>query len=130
MTVHARWHNEDHTIVRVQFSDPWTLPELSAALQEARQLLESVHYPVDAIWDGADAKTVPNNVLSHFMLSRQDSEPPANQRTLVVVARSTLLKTFVSSAKRLMPHATKNMYMTDSLDAAEQKIEMLQAAVR
>lgn len=130
MPVQAHWHNDDHTIVRILITDPWTLPELSDALQEARRLQESVHYPVDAIWDGTTVKTVPNNVLSHFMLSRQDSQPPANHRTLVVVARSTLLKTFISSARRLMPYATKNMYVTDSLEAAEQKLKAGQAAVR
>jgi hypothetical protein len=130
MPVNAYWHNDSRTIVCVQISDPWTVSELSAAIQESRQLQESVRHQVDAIWDGTDTKTVPHNLLSHFMLTRQNSQPPPNQRALVVVARTTLLKTFISSAKRVMPHATKNMHVTESIEAAEQKLNALHEMAR
>jgi hypothetical protein len=125
MPVNANWHNETHTIVRVQISDPWTLPELAAAIQESRQMQDSVSHQVDAIWDSSDAKTVPNNLLSHFMLSSQNTKVPRNQRAVVVVARSTLLKTFVHSAKRVMPQVTKNVHLTETIEAAEQKLSAL-----
>ncbi len=128
MPVKASWFDDAHTIVHIEFSDPWTLADLSAGIQTGRQLMSSVDHTVDAIWDGTNTKGAPSNVFSHFMVANEDTEIPANQRFVIVVVRSAFLHTFASTAKRLLPRITRNMHITNSLQAAEQKIEALRKA--
>jgi hypothetical protein len=127
MPVSTTWHDDTHTIVRVEFSDPWNMTELSRAIQVSRQLMGSVDYIVDAIWDGTGTSGAPSNLFSHFMLPNEDTEIPTNQRFVVVVVRGAFLQTFVGLAKRLLPRITKNMYITHSLQDANQKITTLRS---
>jgi len=125
MPVSAIWHDEAHTIVRVEFRDPWNMTELSQAIQGSRQLMSSVSYIVDAIWDGTGTKGAPSNLFSHFMMPNEDTKIPDNQRYVVVVVRGAFLQTFVGMAKRLLPQITKKMHITHSLEDAEAKIAAL-----
>ncbi len=127
MPVSAAWNDEAHTIVRVEICDPWNMSELSQAIQVSRQLMGSVSYTVDAIWDGIGTKGAPSNLFSHFMMPNEDTKIPSNQRYVVVVVRGAFLQTFVGMGKRLLPQITKNMHITSSLDAAEQKIMTLRS---
>jgi hypothetical protein len=127
MPVSATWHDEAHTIVRVEFSDPWNMTELSQAIQTSRQLMSSVGYTVDAIWDGTATKGAPSNLFSHFMMPNEDTEIPANQRFVIVVVHGTFLQTFVGMAKRLLPRITRKMHITHSLQDADRKIAALRS---
>jgi len=127
MSVTASWNDEAHTIVRVEFVDPWNMTELSQAIQVSRQLMSSVSHTVDAIWDSTATNGAPSNLFSHFMMPNEDTKIPGNQRYVVVVVHGAFLKTFAGMAKRLLPQITKNMYITSSLQAAEQKIEALRS---
>ena len=125
MPISATWYDDAKTIVRVEFNDPWTMVELSQAIQVSRQLMSSVPYTVDAIWDGTGTKGGPSNILSHFMMPNEDTKIPPNQGVVVVVVRGAFLQTFVSFAKRLLPQITRNMHITNSLQAADEKIALL-----
>ena len=125
MPVSTTWHDQAHTIVRVEFRDPWSMAELSEAIRVSRQLMGSVSYTVDAIWDGTGIKGAPSNLFSHFMLPNEDTKIPTNQGAVVVVVHGAFLQTFAGLAKRLIPQITKNMHITHSLQAADEKITVL-----
>jgi len=125
MPVSATWHDDAHTIVRVEFRDPWNMVELSEGIRVSRQLMDSVSYTVDAIWDSTRTKGIPANLFSHFMMPNEDTKIPANQGAVVVVVHGALLQTFAGMAKRLLPQITKNMHITNNLQAADAKIVLL-----
>ncbi|MBI1257987.1 MAG: hypothetical protein GC204_10985 [Chloroflexi bacterium] len=125
MPLSTTWYDEAKTIVRIEFQDPWNMTELSQAIQASRELMESVSYTVDAIWDGTGTKGGPSNILSHFMMPNEDTKIPTNQGVVVVVVRGAFLQTFVSLAKRLLPQITRQMHITNSLQAAGEKIALL-----
>ncbi len=128
MPVSASWFDDANTIVRIEFTDPWNMTELSQAIQASRQLMSSVNHTVDSIWDGTNTKGAPSKLWSHFMVANEDTEIPANQRYVIVVVHSAFLHTFAATAKRLLPRITRNMHITNSLQAAEQKLETLRGA--
>ncbi len=125
MPVSARWYNDAKTAVYVEFSDPWTLTELSTALKQSRALMSSVDYSVDAIWDSSKTSGMPKNILSHFMVSNADTDIPDNQRAVVVIVHGMFLQSFAGMAKRLLPRITKNMHITSSLQDADKKLRSL-----
>lgn len=125
MPVITNWHDEANSVIRVEFSDPWTLTELSSGIQTSRQLMGGVTHTVDVIWDGTKTKGAPSNMLSHFMFPNQDTIIPENQGAVVVVVNGMFLRQFALIAKRLMTQITKNMHIATSLTDAEKKIESL-----
>lgn len=128
MPVMTEWHDSAQNTIRLAISDPWTINDLSDGIRASRNLMGSVNYSVDAIWDASQTKGAPSNMLSHFMLPNQDSIIPNNQGAVVVVVNNMFLKQFVMIAKRLMPHTTKNMHIVSTLPDAEKKLETLRAS--
>lgn len=128
MPVVTEWYDSAQNAIRIAISDPWTINDLSDGIRASRNLMASVDYSVDAIWDASGTKGAPSNMLSHFMLPNQDSIIPNNQGSVVVVVNNMFLKQFVMIAKRLMPHTTKNMHIVNSLPDAEKKLENLRAS--
>jgi hypothetical protein len=125
MPVVTEWYDSAQNAIRIAISDPWTINDLSDGIRASRNLMSSVDYSVDAIWDASQTKGAPSNMLSHFMLPNEDSIVPKNQGTVVVVVNNMFLKQFVMIAKRLMPHTTKNMFVVGSLPDAEKKLDSL-----
>jgi hypothetical protein len=130
MPVMTHWHDQANSVIRVEFSDPWTLTELSSGIQSSRQLMSSVDHTVDAIWDGTKTKGAPSNMLSHFMFPNNDTIVPPNQGAVIVIVNGMFLRQFAIIAKRLMPQITRNMHITTSLPDAEKKIKSMQDSRR
>lgn len=127
MPVSATWYDDACTIIIVRLHDPWTLADLSAAISESRRLSSSTNSMVDLIWDATETSGAPSNIVSHFMFTSEDTNIPANQGAVIVVVRTTFLKSFVALAKRLLPRITRNMHIVADLPAAEVKIAALRA---
>jgi hypothetical protein len=125
MPVSACWHDEACTILRLDIQSPWSLPELSAALTQCRSLMSSVEHPVDVIWDASQAHSLPQNMISHFILHSEDAQVPSNQAAVIVIVRTTLLRSFALLAKRALPNVTRNMHVTATLKEAEAIINSL-----
>lgn len=125
--ISASWYDDDQTIVIIRFEDPWELRDLSEAIQVSRQLIGSVEYTVDAIWDGTATNGAPSNIFSHFMVPNDDTTVPLNQGLVVVVVNTAFLKSFAALAKRLLPRITKHMHIVTNMQAAEAKIETVRA---
>ncbi len=69
MPVTTRWVDTDHTIICVEFVDPWMWDEYAANRQTGlHAMLDDVSHPVHFIYDLTCAQTVPPNSLSHIRL--------------------------------------------------------------
>ena len=125
MPAATAWHDEARTIIHMQISDPWTLPDLTAATQESYRLMAQVTNSVDLIMDFSRTTGLPRNVFSHYATHTTEASLPANQGFVLVIVRGTLLQTFAGMAKRILPNVTRKMYVVDSLAAADTKIASL-----
>jgi hypothetical protein len=129
MPITVSWHNEAHTILYLGIRDPWTLTDLGESIEASYTMMRSTDAEVDTIWDASETSGIPRNVLSYFMLRGANLKVPANQRAVVVVARSAFLKSFLSASRRALSSRTRMMYIVDDLEAAERCIESLRQPV-
>lgn len=129
MPITVRWYDDDQTIIHMPISDPWTITDLTLATQESYRMMAQVGHTVDLIMDASETTGIPRNILSHFATNTTEATLPTNQGFVLVVVRNTLLQTFVSMAKRILPHITRKMHMADSLPGAVGKIMRLRETV-
>jgi len=64
MGIHVQWDNPEQTIIRFRYDGAWNLSDLFDALQEARELMDTVTHRVDGIVDLSESKLMPNGALS------------------------------------------------------------------
>jgi hypothetical protein len=122
MPIHNVWGNEAKTIIQQTFVDPWTWGELSDATCEAADMMRSFAHPIDLLLDLRKGTHIPPNALSKPMSVAK--EYPSNWRLMIVVADNYLVKSLVSSIRRLFrkPFEQK-LYHCTTLDEAYQVIQ-------
>jgi hypothetical protein len=66
MTVTVAWDDEAKTILRYEFTDPWTWDEFFAVLDADDDLIGSVEHTVHVIFDATGMRFVPPNPVAQF----------------------------------------------------------------
>ena len=110
-------HNDEKSIVKFAFSDPWTIPELTQCERLVRAEISQSNHIVDAIFDVAEASILPQNSLSYFASSLRKGETIENEGVTVVYGANMFVHTIGSALQKMVKSA--DIYFTDSLEEAD-----------
>lgn len=117
MPITVQWDNPEKTIIRVTFDGRWTHREFTTAVQQRRQLMESVTHHVDVIVDMSGGQFIPTRMIT--TLVNLNRHIPANRRLLIYVRASRLFRVIVSTVVRIVPRAGQNVLFVDSISDAK-----------
>lgn len=102
MSVEWAWYNEQRTIIRFTFCEPWTLDDYIKAVTDASQAVTEREEIVHAIMDLAQIRSIPPNLISGMfgMTRRLESIPQIG--TCVAIHVHPLVATLLRSFQRLV----------------------------
>jgi hypothetical protein len=108
MPISAEWDNREHTIVRIQVTDPWTIEEYTQAGTRSWDLIETVNHPVHLIIDFTHAYSFPKNLLASAPTTHSQIHP--RQALVVGVRISPYLQAVMKAAIRVFPRLGHNLF--------------------
>jgi len=91
MGISVNWDNSEHTIIRFIYDGAWNLNDLFDALQDARDLMDTVDYSVAGIVDMRESRLMPNGALSLGRNVTMRKHP--NQGKTMIVGASGFVRT-------------------------------------
>ena len=99
MSITVVWDNPEQTILRYIYNGQWNLDNFYHALQESREMLDTVNHRVGLIIDVQNSKLVPNGVLSHGKNVSLRKHP--NQGKSIIVGASGFVRTLFDVYKKV-----------------------------
>jgi hypothetical protein len=112
MPISVTWDNEQHTVVRLDVTDRWTLDELDTAIQEVYLLIAMVDQPRIAVIMHFVGGTVnpPEGVLSHArqLIARN----PDNIHLTVVVSKGGFARVMLDAIFKLNRMSSRTLQLT------------------
>jgi len=99
MGITVVWDNPEQTILRYIYNGQWNLDNFYQALQESRNMMDTVDHRVGLIIDVQNSKLVPNGVLSHGKNVGLHKHP--NQGKSIIVGASGFVRTLFDVYKKV-----------------------------
>lgn len=124
MPIQVIWDNEEQTIIRQIFSDPWELSAYYDAIKITNAMMDSNENLIDIIIDGSDAHALPRNLLSG--LGYVEAHVHARERYVIAVTQNLLVKGFFGILKRVKPSLGAKVKLVNTLDEAYAAIQQLE----
>lgn len=113
MSVSAKWKDEHKTTIVVTYQNPWTWTEFHEAALTTNALMDSVDYNIVIIEDTSHGSMLPpGNIVGHGKTAIANF--PSNLALIVVVANSTIVRTFLSLVTGMNPGGRANIIKTAS----------------
>ena len=91
MGIVVQWDNPEQTVIHFIYSGQWTFGDLFDAMQQSRELMDTVNHLVHGIVDMQDSKLMPNGALSLGRNVTMRKHP--NQGKTVIVGASGFART-------------------------------------
>lgn len=123
MPIIVAWANDEKTILLNDYNGNWSASDFRQAIDDNARLMGSVLHDVDVIVDQRNNRALPSARLA--ILPYLETKTPDNQRRVIVVGASRLMKTMIELASRFAPRATRHLHYVQTLEAAYQLIETL-----
>src|SRR5215213_10453501 len=99
MGITVEWDNPEKTILRYIYVGQWNLDNFYHALQESREMMDTVDHRVGVIIDVQNSKLVPNGVLSHG--KNVSLRKHHNQGKSIIVGASGFVRTLFDVYKKV-----------------------------
>ena len=123
MGVKIAWDNDEKTIIRYDFSDPWTFEEFHEAMGLDDALFDSVDHKVHMLFNMMDVRSAPPNLLAKLPQILTEINPRLG---VVVIAESyTWVKSIAEIFYKVYGRSIEGfsgLKMARSLDDARQII--------
>jgi hypothetical protein len=120
MPIQVSWSNPQHSVIRAEYGEIWSLEDAHAMIDQMYELTTSVDHTVHSIMDFTHSHSSPAKLLS--MGRHIENRKPANSGITVIVNASSFLKAMTQVSMRLFLKDMK-VYFADSLEEAYQIIE-------
>jgi hypothetical protein len=91
MGINVQWDNSEQTVIRFVYNGSWNMSDLFEALQDSRDLMDTVDYTVAHIVDLRESKLMPNGALSLGRNVTMRKHP--RQGKTVIIGASGFVKT-------------------------------------
>jgi hypothetical protein len=118
----VEWLNPEQTILIQRFIGEYGVAEYQQVATETAKLLKTVDHPVDIILDFTEGHARKENFLASLGSIERKVQP--NQRLLVVIKASSLLKNLATGMQSVAPKATDNMHFVETLEQALHLIQV------
>jgi len=120
MGIELAWQDEEKTILCHTYDGAWTVQNFYDAVDTSRAWLIEVEHPVDLIIDMRTADGPPPKITSAYQYA--DRKVPDNQRLIVMVDPTEVMKAFNNVVGKIAPRASQYRYVVESMDDAIQLI--------
>lgn len=128
MSIKVSWHNDEHTILYIQYINRWTLEEFYEMVQISTRMTEASR-PFVVIGDFSQSSMMPNGLLSTGR--RIEQSTPSHRLMLLLVQPNMLMQMLVKTVSKIYPKMVDNAIIVGSLDEAFEKAHVrLQAQQR
>lgn len=128
MSIKVSWHNDEHTILYIQYINRWTLEEFYEMVQISTRMTEASR-PFVVIGDFSQSSMIPNGLLSTGR--RIEQSTPSHRLMLLLVQPNMLMQMLVKTVSKIYPKMVDNAIIVGSLDEAFEKAHVrLQAQQR
>lgn len=117
MALNVSWRNKQKTILHQQFDGTWSLDDYYILLDETYDLLTTVNHDVTIIMDFSTNTTLTADILLSTGSASSlyvDSNYHENQRRVIMVNVSPLMKALVHMARHSAPRLTTDIIYVDS----------------
>ncbi|NDJ53213.1 MAG: hypothetical protein GYB68_09035 [Chloroflexi bacterium] len=119
MPISVQWHNPEQTIVRWDFSDPWSFEEFVRADDLANSMTPQVSHLVWHVLDFSQVRRLPRNVLRNLPQISKVNQPHDNFASpAIVVGSSGLTRVFVETFERIYG----GVALVDTVEQAEARV--------
>jgi hypothetical protein len=127
MPIYLLWDNAEHSILRIQFDDPWSWDDFATASQERNQWIAGETQQVDVLANMLMTRQLPSgSPLTHARSNLQHYPP--NMGSIVIVTNSMFIDMMVNSFRKVFGAALGlPILAVNSLEAAYQQIEKRRA---
>ena len=115
MPVIARWTDDTQTIQHIHFSGDWSLDELYAVMQEAREMAATINHPYIVLADLTNSPNLPARILSTGNYAVSNPYPPA---MVIVIGSGRFLEVTLDMYHNLYPQALPNLTMCATVGEA------------
>lgn len=126
MGIQVLWDNPEKTIIRYDFSDPWTWDEFYQVRVEGNNMAESVSHPVVALINLQGQVSLASGALVQG--KRIARTKPENISMQVIVSTNGLIKSLFPVFARLNPNLANSYRVVPTLEAARALAAELQTA--
>lgn len=117
MSVNVLWDNEDKTVLRYEFTTPWTWDEYYSAACQAEILLKEAQHSSDTIVDFTAVGGLPIGALTHLRHAAELT-PSNGPHTTVMTGVSPYIKTIDDLMAKLFPGTNQVVRHAKSVDEA------------
>ncbi|RMG82404.1 MAG: hypothetical protein D6712_14690 [Chloroflexi bacterium] len=121
MGAQVSWEDDEHTIMRVVYTEPWRTQDIYDALEEITRMLDSVPHKVAIIVDVRSIKSIPRGVLK--ALYRVVSTDRPNEEMYYIVGANSVVRAIYNAAKTIYPAIGKLVTFASSIEEVPILIE-------
>lgn len=124
MNIQVSWDNQDHKVIRYDYSRGWSWEDFRQAGKIALDMMNEASHTVHIIANFADGAFPPMGALGRFKTA-QESLP--KQSVVVVVGGGLFINALVSTFSRAYRGLGSNLLVANSLEDARAKVAHLLA---
>jgi hypothetical protein len=126
MRYHVSWLDDDHTILHQTYLVGADAEDFYAVVEQSNQLMAQVDHPVDLIIDIARMADMLS--FRFFSVARYIAPlVPPNQRLVVLVSASLVMKALARTANRFIRHGSSRLAFAQTVPQALDEIRAFRA---
>lgn len=115
MPIHVKWHNEEKTIILIEFEGTWDLDDHIKMLSESRSMTNTIEHDFITMVDFTKSATPPSRMLS--MGSKMEAvEGTHLPITNIMVGMGRLNELMLGIINRIYPKAVKDFELVSTLE--------------
>jgi hypothetical protein len=117
MPITYQWADAEHTVMQFTVTDPFSMEDYYKMRPHSDRALREAGHPVGAVFIIPRTTKLSPHALFHTRFIT--TTVPENLVITVAVTDSTLYRSFLDLAHRLIPHSTKTLIYADDLEEAQ-----------
>ncbi|MEZ4671754.1 MAG: hypothetical protein R3E39_27945 [Anaerolineae bacterium] len=125
MPIRTFWDNDKKNLIRIVFDTHWDIAEFEKMIDEIREMRMGILYPVDIILDFSTSYSGYNlNLLS--IMGRIERIVSNHTGITLLLKPPPYIKYLVGVVERMAPRITRDLYIVDSTEEAQELLEKRQ----
>lgn len=123
MSVRNYWYNLEHTVLWMEFTDPWTLEEFYNIVEDNRLKLDTAQEGVTIVFDLSQCQQVPPHAFTAFTSAANRSHPHGEK--YIAITNSQFVTVVANVFLKLKTRVGERMQLANSVEEA---LHLLQIA--
>lgn len=121
MPIQVDWDNADQTIIKQNFTDPWTIDEHRQSMMQISEMVATQTHTVHIIADMRQSQRIPGKLLLNMRLAESLVQP--NMGHIVIVDAPPFARSILRASQQLIPQLVTKLHTVNSLHAAYRVLE-------